>query len=104
MLNISLLFIFSTLYYIFNREHLRLPLKDRVYLKKYKILLDILYFTTELFYFLWLIFLYFYNIKFALILTFLILVNWLLNRKNNAKVDYSFSYIKIIVFISMLIG
>jgi hypothetical protein len=103
MLSISLLFIISTIYYILNREHLRLPLKDRVYLKKYKILLDILYFSTELLYFLWVILLYFYDIKFALILTFLILVNWFFNR-NSVKVDYSFSAIKLIVFILMLIS
>lgn len=103
MLSISLLFIISTIYYILNREHLRLSLKDRVYLKKYKILLDILYFASELLYFLWVILLYFYDIKFALILTFLILVNWFFNR-NSVKVDYSFSAIKLIVFILMLIS
>ena len=104
MIYISSLFIFSTLYYIFNREHLRLPLKDRVYLKKYKILLDILYFATEFIYFVWIIILYFYNIKFAPILTFLILINWILNRKGNIIIDYSFSIIKIFILILMFIG
>lgn len=100
----SLLFIISTLYYVFNREHLKSPIENRFYLTKYKILLDILYFVTDFFYFIWVLILYFYNIKFATILTFLILCNWLLNRRGNVMIDYSFSIIKILILFLLFIS
>lgn len=85
MIWLSILFILSNIYYFFSSERLNISLSERVYNKKYLILLDIFYYITEIFYFIWLILLYFHYTNFAITLTAFLIFNWILNR--NSKFD-----------------
>jgi hypothetical protein len=97
MIWFSLLFLLSTIYYLFNRVRLNTDLVKRNYIKKYLILLDIFYYITELSYFIWIILLYFYYLNFAIIMTLFLILNWFLNR--NEKIDNFFTIIKIILLL-----
>ena len=97
MIWFSLLFLLSTIYYLFNRVRLNTDLVKRNYIKKYLILLDIFYYIIELSYFIWIILLYFYYLNFAIIMTLFLILNWFLNR--NEKIDNFFTIIKIILLL-----
>jgi hypothetical protein len=97
MIWFSLLFLLSTIYYLFNRVRLNTDLVKRNYIKKYLILLDIFYYITELSYFIWIILLYFYYLNFSIIMTLFLILNWFLNR--NEKIDNFFTIIKIILLL-----
>jgi len=111
-----ILFILNNIYYLLNRTSLNLTLSDRTtyfrdfYKKKHKIFSDILYFFSEAIYPFWLFYIYFIGIintskdmNFALILATISVLNWIL-KNNSPKVDYAFTFIKLLVLFTFLVS
>lgn len=92
----SIIFIFFTLYYIINRDHILNSPENRTYKSKFHVYLDILYFITDGLYLLWLIILLFLDIKFAAVFFVILAMRWLTFDRFKIKIDYAFNVLKII--------
>jgi hypothetical protein len=96
----SILFIFFTFYYLLNRDHLLNSPENRVYKSKFHVYLDLLYFSTDFLYLVWLVILLFLNIKFALLFFTILIMRWLTFDRFKEKIDYAFNVMKILILIA----
>jgi len=95
----SIVFILFTLYYLLNRDHILNSPENRLYKSKFHVYLDLIYFTTDGLYLIWLFILLFLNIKFALLLLSILIMRWLTFDRFNVKIDYVFNVMKILTLI-----
>jgi len=100
----SLLFILSTIYYLFNRKHLLLKIDNRTYRSKSKVFFDIIYYFTDILYLIWIVIMMFYNIKMSLLLILLIIFRWIFLNPFKNKQDMTYIVLKLMILFSIIIG
>jgi len=102
---LAFFFIISTFYYLANKPHLKKNVDQKLimYDNKKWILLDIIYYLHQVFYWLWLFVLIFTQWWiFAIMLLTISLLSTLDNWLLNAKYDSMISMIKIIILICLV--
>jgi hypothetical protein len=101
---LAILFLINTIYYMFNRRRIHTSVKDRKYLSKLFVYLDISYFSILLFYYFWVISLAFINLHFFTFFICLGLIRWFLLKPSNPKIDYAFCILKLLLLFSFIIS
>ena len=77
---------------------------ERVYKSKTKVYLDILYFTSDILYFIWIIIMMFYSFKLSSLLVLLVFLRWFLLDPFKEKQDMSYVVLKLMVLFIMIIS
>jgi len=77
---------------------------DRVYKSKAKVYLDILYFTSDILYFIWVVIMMFNSFKLASLLVLLVILRWFLLDPFKEKQDMSYVILKLMVLFTIIIS
>jgi hypothetical protein len=101
---LSILFILSTLYYLFNRNRLLLKTTNRVYKSKSIVFFDIIYYFTDILYLVWIIIMVFYDIKISLLLILLIIFRWIFLNPFKNKQDMTYIILKLMILFCFIIS
>jgi len=101
---LSILFILSTFYYLFNRNRLLLKTISRDYKSKYIVLFDIIYYFIDILYLVWIIMMMFYNIKISLFLILLIIFRWIFLNPFKNKQDMTYIILKLMILFCFIIS
>jgi Flp pilus assembly protein TadB len=93
---LSLLFIFTSFYSIFNFQRLKSSASTRFYKSKFQVYCDLLFYSIEFFYFIWLVLVAIFNLKSSLILILLTFLSWMFLKSKNQKNNFIYQVLKII--------
>lgn len=96
MNNLSLLFIVSSLYSIINYNRLSLSVLNRVYKNKTQVYSDIIFYTVEFFYFIWIILTSIFEFEISWPLLLIMFVSWIFLKNKNSKNNLIYQSLKII--------
>lgn len=104
----AIIFILSTLYYLYNFPHLEKNVQQKLimYNNKSWILLDIIYYLNNIIYWIWILFLLFSTYKIYGILLFtyslvVVLLRWKLGK--SFKYEFIFSLMRILLLLITLL-
>jgi hypothetical protein len=100
----SIIFLFTTIYYYFNSNRLKLKPKDRIYRNIFLVYFDLLFYLIELFYILWSISLLFINLKFGFLFISLMILRWFFLKPDVYRLDLIFIILKLICLILFFIS
>ena len=101
---LAILFILNTIYYTINRNRIQVSVAQRQYKTKYLVYFDFVHFSLIAIYWFWIIALYFTQTNFFIIFILLGLFRWFILKPQVAKIDYSFSVLKILTLLCFLIS
>jgi hypothetical protein len=96
MSSISILFILTSLYSIFNFQRLKSSASSRFYKSKFQVYLDLGFYSIEFFYFIWLILVAIFEFKSTIILILLTFISYLFLKSKNQRNNLIYQVIKII--------
>lgn len=92
----SIIFLFTSFYYYFNSNRLKLKPKDRIYTNIFFVYFDLLFYLVEFFYLLWSVSLLFLDLKFGILFTALMIIRWFFLNPEIKRLDLIYLFLKII--------
>lgn len=93
---LALLFIFTSLYSIINFQRLKSSASNRFYKSKFQVYCDLIFYSIEFCYFIWLAFATIFHFKSTVILILFTLLSWFFLKSKNQKNNFIYQVLKII--------
>jgi hypothetical protein len=93
---LSILFIFTSLYSIFNFQRLQSSASTRIYNSKFQVYCDLVFYFIEFFYFIWLALVAILQFKSSLILLLLTFLSWIFLKSKTKNNNLIYQLIRLI--------